>query len=134
MALLSFERKYRVRGGTLIGGDLFDFWVGPFYVGFFGVTSAFFAVLGTALIVYGAALGPTWNIWRINISPPDVSYGLALAPFNAGGLWQAITVCALGAFTSWALAGGGDRAQARHRPARAPSPSAWPSSPISPCR
>jgi magnesium chelatase accessory protein len=29
MALLSFEKKYRVRGGTLIGGDLFDFWVGP---------------------------------------------------------------------------------------------------------
>ena len=39
MALLSFERKYRVRGGTLIGGDLFDFWVGPFYVGFFGVAA-----------------------------------------------------------------------------------------------
>ena len=45
MALLSFERKYRVRGGTLIGGDLFDFWVGPFYVGFFGVTTIFFAAL-----------------------------------------------------------------------------------------
>ena len=55
MALLSFERKYRVRGGTLIGGDLFDFWLGPFYVGFFGVTTAFFALLGTALIFYGAA-------------------------------------------------------------------------------
>nr|prf protein L,reaction center [Rhodobacter capsulatus] len=27
MALLSFERKYRVPGGTLIGGSLFDFWV-----------------------------------------------------------------------------------------------------------
>ena len=75
MALLSFERKYRVRGGTLVGGALFDFWVGPFYVGFFGVTSAFFAILGTALIVY----------------------------FKAGGLWQAITICALGAFSSWAL-------------------------------
>jgi hypothetical protein len=61
MALLSFEKKYRVRGGTLLGGDLFDFWVGPFYVGFFGVTSAFFAFLGTALIVYGAAIGPTWK-------------------------------------------------------------------------
>ena len=24
MALLSFERKYRVRGGTLLGGDLFE--------------------------------------------------------------------------------------------------------------
>ena len=25
MAMLSFERKYRVRGGTLLGGHLFDF-------------------------------------------------------------------------------------------------------------
>jgi len=49
MAMLSFEKKYRVRGGTLLGGDLFDFWVGPFYVGFFGVTTIFFAVVGTAL-------------------------------------------------------------------------------------
>ena len=46
MAMLSFERKYRVRGGTLIGGDLFDFWVGPFYVGFFGVTTIFFTLVG----------------------------------------------------------------------------------------
>ena len=63
MAQLSFERKYRVRGGTLVGGDLFDFWVGPFYVGFFGVTTFFFAVLGTILIFYGASQGPTWNPW-----------------------------------------------------------------------
>ena len=33
MALLSFERKYRVRG-ALVGSDLFDFWGGPFCVGF----------------------------------------------------------------------------------------------------
>ena len=55
MPLLSYERKYRVRGGTLIGGDLFDFWVGPFYVGFFGVTAIFFSLLGTALILGGTA-------------------------------------------------------------------------------
>ena len=103
MALLSFERKYRVRGGTLVGGDLFDFWIGPFYVGFFGVTTAFFASLGTALILYGAAMGPTWNPWLVSIAPPDISYGLALAPLMKGGLWQIITVCALGAFCSWAL-------------------------------
>ena len=103
MALLSFERKYRVRGGTLLGGDLFDFWVGPFYVGFFGLTTAFFAGLGTALMAYGAALGPTWNIWRISIAPPDLSYGLGLAPLAEGGLWQVITICAIGAFVSWAL-------------------------------
>ena len=68
MAMLSFEKKYRVRGGTLIGGDLFDFWVGPFYVGFFGVTTALFAFVGVAhdvaedgdlvvAIVDGKALG-----------------------------------------------------------------------------
>jgi photosynthetic reaction center L subunit len=103
MSLLSFERKYRVRGGTLIGGDLFDFWVGPFYVGFFGVTTIFFAALGTALILYGAAIGPTWNPWLISIAPPDLSHGLSLAPLKEGGLWQIITVCAIGAFVSWAL-------------------------------
>ena len=103
MAMLSFERKYRVRGGTLVGGDLFDFWVGPFYVGFFGVTTIFFTFLGTAMILWGAAIGPTWNLWQISIAPPDLSYGLRMAPLLEGGLWQLITVCALGAFGSWAL-------------------------------
>ena len=101
MAVLSFERKYRVRGGTLVGGDLFDFWVGPFYVGFFGVTTVFFATLGTALILWGASQGTTWNVWQINIAPPDLKYGLRMAPLLEGGLWQLITVCATGAFLSW---------------------------------
>jgi photosynthetic reaction center L subunit len=103
MAMLSFEKKYRVPGGTLLGGELFDFWVGPFYVGFFGVTTIFFTILGTALIIWGAAIGPTWNIWQIDIAPPDISYGLGFAPLAKGGLWQIITICAVGAFGSWAL-------------------------------
>jgi photosynthetic reaction center L subunit len=101
--LLSYERKYRVRGGTLLGGDLFDFWVGPFYVGFFGVTTALFASLGTLLIIYAASLGPTWNLWLISINPPAYEYGLALAPLRDGGFWQIITFCAIGAFVSWML-------------------------------
>jgi photosynthetic reaction center L subunit len=101
--LLSYERKYRVRGGTLIGGDLFDFWVGPFYVGFFGITTALFAGLGTALILYAASIGPTWNPWLISINPPAYEYGLALAPLRDGGFWQIITFCAIGAFVSWML-------------------------------
>lgn len=103
MAMLTFEKKYRVPGGTLLGGDLFDYWVGPFYVGFFGITAAFFAILGTALIIYGASQGTSWNIWQINIAPPDISYGLGFAPLAKGGLWQIITICAVGAFVSWAL-------------------------------
>ena len=116
MAMLSFERKYRVRGGTLIGGDLFDFWVGPFYVGFFGVTTIFFSVLGAALIIYGAAIGPTWNIWQINIAPPDLNYGLALAPLKEGGLWQIITMCAPRRFHLLGAAGSRNLPQARDRP------------------
>ena len=103
MALLSFERKYRVRGGTLIGGDLFDFWVGPFYVGFFGVTTIFFAALGTLMIAFGASLGDTWNPWLISINPPPIEYGLSAAPLQEGGIWQIVTICAVGAFVSWAL-------------------------------
>jgi len=108
MAMLSFEKKYRVRGGTLLGGDLFDFWVGPFYVGFFGVTTIFFSLLGTALLVWGAAIGEglagqTWNLWQISIAPPPLEYGLAIAPLYEGGLWQIVTFCAIGAFVSWVL-------------------------------
>ena len=103
MSMLNFEKKYRVRGGTLVGGDLFDFWVGPFYVGFFGVTTIFFASLGTLLLVYGAAIGPTWNLWQISIDPPALESGLALAPLKEGGIWQLVTICATGAFISWAL-------------------------------
>ncbi|MEM8970453.1 MAG: photosynthetic reaction center subunit L [Pseudomonadota bacterium] len=103
MAMLNFEKKYRVKGGTLVGGDLFDFWIGPFYVGFFGVTTIFFTLMGTSLIMYGAAQGPTWNPWLISINPPSVDLGLAMAPLNEGGLWQFVTVCAIGAFVSWAL-------------------------------
>ena len=103
MALLSYEAKYRVRGGTLIGGDLFDFWVGPFYVGFFGVTTAISALLGTLLIFYGAAIGPSWWPFKITINPPAISYGLGFAPMRDGGLWQLITFCAVIAFSSWAL-------------------------------
>jgi photosynthetic reaction center L subunit len=103
MAMLYFERKYRIRGGTLIGGDLFDFWVGPFYVGFFGVTAILFIIVGVAMILYGASLGPTWNIFRLSINPPAASFGLSLAPLKEGGIWQIVTVCALGSFVSWAL-------------------------------
>ncbi|MDT8857876.1 photosynthetic reaction center subunit L [Paracoccaceae bacterium Fryx2] len=103
MALLSFERKYRVPGGTLVGGNLFDFWVGPFYVGFFGVTTIFFAALGVLLILWSAALQGTWNPWLISVNPPAIELGLAAAPLREGGLWQIITICATAAFVSWAL-------------------------------
>ncbi|MBV9777967.1 MAG: photosynthetic reaction center subunit L [Acetobacteraceae bacterium] len=103
MSMLSFERRYRVRGGTLVFGDWFDFWVGPFYVGFFGVTTIFFSAFGTLMILWGAALGGTWNLFKITIPPPPISAGLGFAGMRGGGIWQIITICAVGAFVSWAL-------------------------------
>ena len=103
MALLSFERKYRVPGGTLVGGNLFDFWVGPFYVGFFGVTTFFFAALGTILIFYGAAMeGDLEPLADLDRSAADRIWPGG-GPAAEGGLWQIITICAIGAFVSWAL-------------------------------
>ena len=103
MAMLNFERKYRVRGGTLIGGDLFDFWVGPFYVGFFGVLTVFFVYIALGLIAWDVAHGPTWNPLRLSVNPPGKEYGLRFAPLLEGGIWQIVTICATGAFVSWAL-------------------------------
>jgi len=84
MAMLSFEKKYRVRGGTLVGGDLFDFWVGPFYVGFFGVTTAFFSLLGTVLILWGASQGPTWSPCPSTSRRPTSITGSRLRPWQKG--------------------------------------------------
>jgi photosynthetic reaction center L subunit len=45
----------------------------------------------------------TWNPFLISIEPPALEYGLGFAPLYDGGLWQIITLCALGAFGSWML-------------------------------
>ena len=60
-------------------------------------------IVGVAMILYGVSLGPTWNFFRLSINPPAASYGLAFAPLKEGGIWQIVTVCALGSFVSWAL-------------------------------
>jgi len=39
----------------------------------------------------------------ISVEPPDLKYGLGLAPLDDGGIWQIVTVCAIGAFVSWML-------------------------------
>ena len=103
MSMLSYELKYRVRGGTLAGGEMFDFWVGPFYVGLFGVVGAVATLMGTLLLIYGAAIGPSWALFKISINPPPISYGLGFAPLRDGGLWQWITLFALTSFICWAL-------------------------------
>ena len=67
------------------------------------MTTLFFSLVGTLLLVWGASQGDTWNLWQISIAPPDLKYGLGMAPLLEGGIWQLVTICATGAFVSWAL-------------------------------
>ena len=119
MAMLSFERKYRVRGGTLLGGDLFDFWVGPFYRRLLRRHHDVLRRPRHAADRLGRLAGPTWNLWQINIAPPDLSVRPGLAPLQEGGLWQIITICAHRRLRLLGAARGGDLPQARHRLSRA---------------
>ncbi len=88
----------------MLGGDLFDFWVGPFYVGFFGVTTIFFTVLGTLLIVWGAAHGA-------DLEPLADQHRAAGSQLRAGaraagakaGFGSSSRSARIGAFVSWAL-------------------------------
>ncbi|MCK7491134.1 MAG: hypothetical protein MZW92_04765, partial [Comamonadaceae bacterium] len=102
--MLSFERKYRVRGGTLVGGDLFDFWVGPFYVGFFGVTTLFFSVAGHRADplgrVAGADLEPLADQHRA--ARPELRPG-AWRRCSRAGSGSSSPSARIGAFVSWAL-------------------------------
>ena len=64
-----------------------------------------FAVLGTSTDpLRGRDQGPTWNLWQDQHRPtgPQLRPGPG-APMMEGGLWQIITICAIGAFASWAL-------------------------------
>ncbi|XBQ15408.1 MAG: photosynthetic reaction center subunit L [Oceanicaulis sp.] len=103
MALLTYEPRYRAAGGGLVRGTPFDFWVGPFYVGFFGVTTILFTIVGVTCLFLDIAETGVWNVWQMTVAPPPLSYGLGWAPFYDGGSWIIVTICAHGAFISWAL-------------------------------
>ncbi len=102
MAQLSFEKKYRVRGGRSlaeicsISGWGLSMWASS------GVTTFFFAALGTVLILYGASQGQPGTVADLDrTAAAGIRPGRR--PLLQGGLWQIITICAVGAFTSWAL-------------------------------
>jgi photosynthetic reaction center L subunit len=105
--MLSFEGVYRKRGGTflagLFGSDPFDFWFGRFYVGLFGAVSLVATFLGIAVIAFSIARIGDGDLVRVTISAPLRAFGLGLAPFDQGGNWTLIVICATVAFVAWAL-------------------------------
>ncbi len=103
------EKQYKKPGKTilyaLLGSDPFDFWVGRFYVGLFGVISTIGILLGTALYLYQAfVIEGAYNLFQARIDPPPISNGLRLAgPNEPGFMWQLIVVFATIAFLGWMM-------------------------------
>ncbi len=105
----TMEAYYKRPGGTmlhaLIGSDPFDFWVGRYYVGAFGVFSLIGIVFGTIFYFYQAwVVEGAYNLLQARIDPPPISAGLRLVgPTEQGFFWQLIVFFATIAFIGWLL-------------------------------
>ena len=103
------EKHYKKPGGTLLhallGADPFDFWVGRFYVGAFGILSLIGIFFGVAFYLYQVwVVEKTFNLLQARIDPPPISAGLRiLSPGEPGFLWQMIVFFATIAFIGWLL-------------------------------
>lgn len=110
--LVSFaavEREYKKPGRTIVrslfGADPFDFWIGRFYVGTFGIISLIGIFFGVTLYLYQAwVVEGVTNLLRARIDPPPISAGLRLmSPNEPGFFWQMIVLFATIAFVGWLL-------------------------------
>jgi photosynthetic reaction center M subunit len=90
---------------ALFGADLFDFWLGRFYVGTFGVLSMIGVIFGTIFYFYQVwVVEGTYNLLEARLDPPPISAGLRLlTPSEPGFYWQMIVFFATLAFIGWAL-------------------------------
>ncbi len=126
------EAAYRKPGGSTFAAifrvDPFDFWIGPFYVGFWGFVTIVSIIIGSyfylnetvfrgpfsnpnSLIfadpstpIAQGALSYPQNFFAGRIDPPPASAGLALvAPGQPGFVWQMTVFFATLAFFAWMM-------------------------------
>jgi photosynthetic reaction center M subunit/photosynthetic reaction center L subunit len=103
------ERAYRRPGGTLMhalfGADPFDFWIGRFYVGTFGIFSLIGIIFGTIFYFYQVwVVEGSFNLIAARLDPPPISAGLRLMnPGEPGFFWQMIVFSATIAFLGWMM-------------------------------
>lgn len=111
--LKEIEGDFRKRGDTLFslvfrGYDPLDFWVGPFYVGFFGFLGGLGVLLGAIFYIDGIIIkGPYTlfpNFIAGRLTPPPPEMGLNFAhPGEPGYYWQMVVLFASIAFFGWMM-------------------------------
>ncbi len=106
------ERDYRKPGKTILSAliryDPFDFWVGPFYVGFWGIISVIGIIFGSYFYLSETVLNGPYsypqNFFAGRIDPPPAEIGLGFAgPGNPGFVWQMTVIFATIAFFGWMM-------------------------------
>ena len=107
LEFLEYEGAYKKPGNTLfsliLGDDPFDFWIGRYYVGFFGAASLVTIALGVTILFIAVGQYGDWDLLRANVPSPDRSIGLGWAPFLHGGAWQSVVILATASFVFWGL-------------------------------
>ena len=106
------EADFRKPGNTtfsaIFGADPFDFWLGPFYVGFWGFITIISVIIGSIFYFYGTVFqGPysfpqNFFAGRIDPPPPEVGLGLQQAG-EPGFLWQMTVLFGTIAFLGWMM-------------------------------
>jgi len=109
ISFAEMESMYKKPGGTMLhslfGADPFDFWVGRFYVGTFGVLSLIGIFLGVLFYLYQAwIIEGNFNLLAARLDPPPISAGMRLMQANEPGFfWQLTIFAATIAFIGWLL-------------------------------
>lgn len=106
------EADFRKPGNTmltkLIGFDPLDFWLGPFYVGFWGMVSVLGIMIGAAIYINETIINGPYslqqNFFAGKIDPPPADAGLALMTAGEPGFaWQMVVLFTTIAFLGWML-------------------------------
>lgn len=106
------EADFRKPGNTMFakvfGSDPFDFWIGPFFVGIWGVLAIVSIIIGSAFYLNETVIkGPysfPQNFFAGRIDPPAYEAGLRLVgAYEQGFAWQMVVLFATLAFLAWML-------------------------------
>lgn len=90
LSIAEVEAHFKKKGGTLLhylfGADPFDFWLGRFYVGLFGVITAIGIFFGVLFYFYQVIIVEgTYNLIAARLDPPPISAGLSFVGFGEPG-------------------------------------------------